>query len=522
MATKQDIAGLPEGAHIQKNPQADYVFFAYSFRTAEGKIKRERDYIGTVEEGRFVPNAFYEACHPVAGRRDPKRWKDPGQRAQAQKEAAEAPAARPAPAPKRRPTVAAKRRSAAMPERLVGLTAFMTALLKHARVIEDLGTTCDREAIIRAVNRGILTTLAAWPEPLMSEPEQLVLLGDGSTDLAALDPAIDWPAYVMKRAARFEPDRLLAFDFAIFESFVPGIPSVNMLLLTTEGGQPVGCWPIEGDDAAFFKAFRGLHQRGQEAGTDIALITTRQLSDEALLALAKDKIRFLAANFEEDPRIQAFIARRQTDFHSASNFLRLRSCYGLKTELPIQSGSRSARLKVFVYRDPSRELIEQQTPLFVGVPGYFAFAGTLKLTSEEVLNLQATLVNANLNFENSGESAPSLSALIALIALSIIATLQARLLSASLEDARRRGKPAPTGISASGVFQTLQSIAMSRDADGRPQLHNVTDEARALVKRLGLEGLFDDPEKVAELLLLTRERPAEPEKVQAQVQGTLF
>lgn len=512
MTTKRNIAGLPDGAYIQKNPRGEYVFFAYRFQAADGRIKQERDYIGTVQEGRFVPNAFYETCHPVASRRDPRRWKDPDQKARAEKE--EATSERSAPE--------VRRRSAAAPARVVGLTAFMTALLQSARVFEDLAKACDREAVIRAANRGMLTTLASWPEPVVSEPEHLILLGDGETDLAALDPEIDWPAYVMERAARFEPDRLMAFDFAIFESRVKGVPSVNMLLLATEGGQPVGCWPIEGDEAAFFKAFRALHQRGREADMDIALITTRRLSDDALVALAKDKIQFLAANFEDDPRIQAFIARRLTDFHSASNFLRHRNCYGLKTELPIQSGSRATRLKAYVYRDPLRELADQQTPLFVGVPGCFAFAGTLNLTLEEVLNQQATLVNASLNFENSGESSPSLSALIALIALTVVATLQARLLSAALKEGGRNGHAAPAGISASGIFRTLQLIVMSRDAEGRPQLHNVTDEARALVKRLGLEGLFDDPENVAELLLQKSRRPAAKQEIRVPVQGTLF
>lgn len=59
-------------------------FFPYYFWDPKTKgPKQERDYIGSVKDGVFVPNAFYLTCSPVTSVRNPERWKDPQQREKA-------------------------------------------------------------------------------------------------------------------------------------------------------------------------------------------------------------------------------------------------------------------------------------------------------------------------------------------------------------------------------------------------------------------------------------------------------
>jgi hypothetical protein len=54
----QDVKGLPEGARVQNNKQAKVTsaFFPYYFWDPKTKgPKQERDYIGSVKDGVFVP-----------------------------------------------------------------------------------------------------------------------------------------------------------------------------------------------------------------------------------------------------------------------------------------------------------------------------------------------------------------------------------------------------------------------------------------------------------------------------------
>ena len=57
----QDVKGLPEGARVQNNKQAKVTsaFFPYYFWDPKTKgPKQERDYIGSVKDGVFVPDVF--------------------------------------------------------------------------------------------------------------------------------------------------------------------------------------------------------------------------------------------------------------------------------------------------------------------------------------------------------------------------------------------------------------------------------------------------------------------------------
>ncbi|MDO5532857.1 hypothetical protein [Sutterella sp.] len=106
---KSSIEGLPEGAFLQRNGAHLYVYFKFSFMekvAEEGEEKgseegagepgekprvktvekTERDYIGKVIDGKFVPNAYYLREKPVAGQRPDWRWKSMAQRVKSLRE----------------------------------------------------------------------------------------------------------------------------------------------------------------------------------------------------------------------------------------------------------------------------------------------------------------------------------------------------------------------------------------------------------------------------------------------------
>lgn len=65
---KNLVEGLPEGASLQTISDKTYVFFSCSYRL-DGKTVRERDYIGTVKDMKFVPNDYYIDKKPIKSER---------------------------------------------------------------------------------------------------------------------------------------------------------------------------------------------------------------------------------------------------------------------------------------------------------------------------------------------------------------------------------------------------------------------------------------------------------------------
>ena len=56
---RASVKGLPEGANVQVIKGVPYVYFRYQWKDAAGKVKYARDYLGTVENGQFIPNDYY-------------------------------------------------------------------------------------------------------------------------------------------------------------------------------------------------------------------------------------------------------------------------------------------------------------------------------------------------------------------------------------------------------------------------------------------------------------------------------
>lgn len=71
---RASVKGLPEGANVQVIKNVPYVYFRYQWKDAAGKVKYARDYLGTVENGQFIPNDYYLRLRPTKDKRPEERW----------------------------------------------------------------------------------------------------------------------------------------------------------------------------------------------------------------------------------------------------------------------------------------------------------------------------------------------------------------------------------------------------------------------------------------------------------------
>ena len=73
---RSGVQGLPEGANVQVINSVPYVYFRYHWKDASGKTKYARDYLGTVDNGQFVPNDYYLRLRPTKDKRPEERWSE--------------------------------------------------------------------------------------------------------------------------------------------------------------------------------------------------------------------------------------------------------------------------------------------------------------------------------------------------------------------------------------------------------------------------------------------------------------
>ena len=70
------VKGLPEGSNVQVIKDVPYVYFRYRWKESTGKVKYARDYLGTVEDGQFVPKDYYLRFLPTKAKRPAERWSE--------------------------------------------------------------------------------------------------------------------------------------------------------------------------------------------------------------------------------------------------------------------------------------------------------------------------------------------------------------------------------------------------------------------------------------------------------------
>ncbi|MBR6000424.1 MAG: hypothetical protein IK089_04130, partial [Oxalobacter sp.] len=134
------IDGFPEGAEIQTIKGTLYVYFAYSFNV-DGVKFQERDYIGKVVDGEFVPNAYYKDHKPDRLNRPLERWKNPVKKERERLKAE---------------TLMTQKETSRLPDRdfedgeeynlSVGATAVLMKVLYESGMVKDVGEALDGDA----------------------------------------------------------------------------------------------------------------------------------------------------------------------------------------------------------------------------------------------------------------------------------------------------------------------------------------------------------------------------------------
>ncbi len=586
-----EIEGLPEGARVQKIREVEYAFFNYCFRAADGKIKQERDYIGTVENKKFVPNYFYLTCHPVRQHRDPRRWKDPERRARTEAEAQEEQKLREEAEAKQR-AEREKYHDFSLPVdggRCVGLTAVAIALLYRTRIIEDIFRYVlnSIDDVIHVVNLGVFSAVTAKPTYLAAAEsgiQQFIGKGCLSSPRASefferIGKNLDLSTKITEaRISHLKSGALLALDGTRIDcnSEQIGMAAVGKkkdgtfdsqinfsMLVNASEGYPLGYRVFAGNvnDMATMSDFRAIWNDCGLKGTDASIVMDRGYFAEAeLLRLNQDGYKFLVGAKTNSSRIHKVITDRNCDFYEASGLIRHRGCYGVKEVYEAKRDGVSAKFTSYTFRNPSREceesdsfmdaldlvekhwledkmtsedkrllgyfknpkpgkpllrdqtLVNEDSHLF----GFFSMVGNVDEPLEKVLDkyeqrneveVLFKLMFGHLLQTTRVQSTQALEALlfVVFIGITLLTSLRAIMLKTDVpSDLAVRRKDTPSKLSElftiSEIFSELQHIMMSRDANGTLRLLNVSKKDRVLVRLLGLEGLFDDPENVAKLL----------------------
>ena len=73
---RSGVRGLPEGSNVQVIKDVPYVYFRYQWKDSTGKVKYVRDYLGTAEDGQFVPNDYYLRLCSTKAKRSEERWSE--------------------------------------------------------------------------------------------------------------------------------------------------------------------------------------------------------------------------------------------------------------------------------------------------------------------------------------------------------------------------------------------------------------------------------------------------------------
>lgn len=399
---KDEIAGLPEGAAVQGKDDAPtrYAYFGYNFRTAEGKLKQERDYLGIVKNNVFIPNLYYETFHPVKYPRDPSRWKDRDRRARAEKEALEAQQVQQAAAEK----AAAEQKATEEKQkadsekyhdfnlpvnggRCVGLTAVAIAFLYKNSMIEYLQRFVlkDVDDVINVVNLAVFyaaTAKATYLAEAESKVQQFVGSGCLSSPRTSefferIGINLDLSTKITAaRIRHLKPGSLLAFDGTRIDchSQQIGLAAVGKtkdglfdsqinfsMLVDAKEGSPVGYRTFAGNinDLSTMSDFRTIWNDCGLKEADATIVMDRGYFSEAeLFKFNADGLKFLVGAKTNLSKIHKVITDRNCDFYEAKGYIRHRGCYGVKEDYNVKKEGASATFHSYTFRNPVREATE--------------------------------------------------------------------------------------------------------------------------------------------------------------------
>ena len=378
------VSGLPEGANVQVIKGVPYVYFRYKWKDKTGKIKYSRDYLGIVDNGRFVPNDYYLRVRPTKKNRPEERWSVEQRREMAVVAVTQQPDAGSG--------VPATHGSGSgsgnfdIWTKSVGVTSLAASILAENGMIDDVVTLFDGDTVLatRILNIAIGAAITAKPTYLSADESAVqMFLGNqkcpssprASEIHAKIGAKLDLSARISQlRIARLRNKPLLALDGSRIECNSDNIldavvgrtkdgqyaSQINYsLLVDASRGDPVGYRYFAGstNDIATVEDFTHLWNAYGLPDKDPMIVVDRgYYSQEVLIKLGKQGYRFLAGAKTCFKIVKSIIEDRNSEFFEAKRLLESSDFYGLQEDKLLEGQAGKLNVRVSVFRNPVEEM----------------------------------------------------------------------------------------------------------------------------------------------------------------------
>ena len=160
---RSGVKGLPEGSNVQVIKEVPYVYFRYQWKDSTGKVKYARDYLGTVEDGQFVPNDYYLRLRPTKAKRPEERWSEKQKKETAVSAISEEKAVE---------DQVEEKQDFEIKTKAVGVTALAASILDQNGMIDDLLELFDGDVnlVTRLLNIAMGAAITAKPTYFLNFP----------------------------------------------------------------------------------------------------------------------------------------------------------------------------------------------------------------------------------------------------------------------------------------------------------------------------------------------------------------
>ena len=377
---KTQIIDLPEGASIQYVRDTWYVYFAYSYRIGL-KRHQERDYIGKVIDGCFVPNDYYIDHRPDKKHRPLKNWTNPEKAKIEQRKAEQN--EKQAKSTKEHPKDFAKNEPFDLS---AGATAVLMKALYESRMVWDLGNAAlggNVALTMHCLNLALHTATTQRPTYLANPQSHAVkFIGKGCLTSQRASELYQQVGSIKgldvnlgkARCGGVSEGDLLALDGTRVNCESENISLAEVgkkkdgtygkqlnfsVLFNATTGHCLAYRLYSGNypDTLTLTDFRNLWTWMGVPDTKATVIVDRGYYDgEELANLHGDGIGFICGAKVSLNAVKDVIHNQNNMFYEASSLLRNRGCYAVSSQYTVGAGKKKTELNLFVYRNPVSEM----------------------------------------------------------------------------------------------------------------------------------------------------------------------
>ncbi len=340
-------------------------------------MKYARDYLGTVDNGQFVPNDYYLRLRPTKDKRPEERWSEKQRKEMAV--SAISGENNDADQSKGKPDVEIKTKS-------VGVTALAASILDQNGMIDDLLEMFDGDVtlVTRLLNIAMGAAITARPTYLSADESKVqMFFGNASCPTSPraselhqkVGEDLNLSARISKlRIARLENQPILALDGSRIDCGSGNIldavvgrrknglyaPQINFsLLVDANSGSPVGYRYFSGstNDVSTLEDFTNLWNAYGLPDKDPMLVVDRgYYNQESLIKLGQEGYRFLAGAKTGYKLVKTIIEDRNSEFYEAAAILESTNVYGIQEQKVLEGQAGKLDVKVSVFRNPVEEM----------------------------------------------------------------------------------------------------------------------------------------------------------------------